>query len=105
MARITHVEVLLVDLVPKVKRTDAIQSFVSQETPMVKITDAGLEAHFRTFDPAYPPQPVSLKAGGAARLLLIKISRSFEATRTDYARVTPSDAAPVPATSEPAPAK
>ena len=40
MARITHVEVLLVDLVPKVKRTDAIQSFVSQETPMVKITDA-----------------------------------------------------------------
>ncbi len=72
---------------------------------VVKITDAGLEAHFRTFDPAYPPQPVSLKAGGAARLLLIKISRSFEATRTDYVRVTPSDAAPVPATSEPAPAK
>jgi L-alanine-DL-glutamate epimerase-like enolase superfamily enzyme len=40
MARITHIEVLLVDLVPKVKRTDAIQSFVSQETPMVRITDA-----------------------------------------------------------------
>jgi L-alanine-DL-glutamate epimerase-like enolase superfamily enzyme len=40
MAKITHVEVLLVDLVPKVKRTDAIQSFVSQETPMVRITDA-----------------------------------------------------------------
>ena len=40
MAKITHVEVLLVDLVPKVKRTDAIQSFVSQETPMVKITDS-----------------------------------------------------------------
>ena len=40
MAKITHVEVLLVNLVPKVKRTDAIQSFVSQETPMVRITDA-----------------------------------------------------------------
>ncbi len=30
----------MVDLVPKVKRTDAIQSFVSQETPIVRITDA-----------------------------------------------------------------
>ena len=40
MAKITHVEVLLVNLVPKVKRTDAIQSFVSQETPMLRITDA-----------------------------------------------------------------
>jgi L-alanine-DL-glutamate epimerase-like enolase superfamily enzyme len=40
MAKITHVDVLLVDLVPKVKRTDAIQSFVSQETPIVRITDS-----------------------------------------------------------------
>jgi L-alanine-DL-glutamate epimerase-like enolase superfamily enzyme len=40
MARITHVEVLMVTLVPLVKRTDAIQSFVAQETPMVRITDA-----------------------------------------------------------------
>jgi L-alanine-DL-glutamate epimerase-like enolase superfamily enzyme len=40
MARITHVEVLMVTLVPPVKRTDAIQSFVAQETPMVRITDA-----------------------------------------------------------------
>ena len=30
----------MVDLVPKVRRTDAIQSFVSQETPIVRITDA-----------------------------------------------------------------
>jgi len=29
----------MVNLVPKVKRTDAIQSFVSQETPMVKVFD------------------------------------------------------------------
>ena len=40
MARITHVEILMVTLVPLVKRTDAIQSFVAQETPMVRITDA-----------------------------------------------------------------
>ena len=40
MARITRVEALMADLVPKVKRTDAIQSFVSQETPIVRIFDA-----------------------------------------------------------------
>jgi L-alanine-DL-glutamate epimerase-like enolase superfamily enzyme len=40
MAKITRVEALMVDLVPKVKRTDAIQSFVSQETPIVRIYDA-----------------------------------------------------------------
>ena len=40
MAKITRVEALMVDLVPKVKRTDAIQSFVSQETPILRITDA-----------------------------------------------------------------
>ena len=44
MARIERVEILMVDLKPKVKRTDAIQSFVSQETPIVRITaDDGLE--------------------------------------------------------------
>lgn len=40
MAAIEHIELLMVDLVPKVERTDAIQSFVSQETPIVRITDA-----------------------------------------------------------------
>ncbi len=40
MAIITRVEALMVDLVPKVKRTDAIQSFVSQETPIIRIYDA-----------------------------------------------------------------
>ena len=37
MAKIERVEVLMVDLEPKVKRTDAIQAFVSQETPIVRI--------------------------------------------------------------------
>lgn len=40
MARITRVDLAMVDLVPMVRRTDAIQSFVSQETPLVTITDA-----------------------------------------------------------------
>ena len=40
MARIEHVEILMVDLPPAVQRVDAIQSFVSQETPIVRITDA-----------------------------------------------------------------
>jgi L-alanine-DL-glutamate epimerase-like enolase superfamily enzyme len=40
MAKIEKIELRMVDLVPKVKRTDAIQSFVSQETPIVTVTDA-----------------------------------------------------------------
>ncbi|EHR72708.1 enolase superfamily enzyme related to L-alanine-DL-glutamate epimerase [Burkholderiales bacterium JOSHI_001] len=38
MTRITQVELLLVDLPPPVPRSDAIQSFVTQETPFVRIT-------------------------------------------------------------------
>jgi L-alanine-DL-glutamate epimerase-like enolase superfamily enzyme len=40
MAAIERVEIRMVDLKPKVKRVDAMQSFVSQETPIVRITDA-----------------------------------------------------------------
>ncbi|MGH1414875.1 MAG: mandelate racemase/muconate lactonizing enzyme family protein [Pelagimonas sp.] len=40
MASITHIELRMVDLAPKVKRVDAIQSFVSQETPIVTIYDS-----------------------------------------------------------------
>lgn len=40
MAAIARVEIHMVDLKPKVLRTDAIQSFQSQETPIVRITDA-----------------------------------------------------------------
>ena len=39
MALIERVEITLVNLEPKVRRTDAIQSFVSQETPIVRIFD------------------------------------------------------------------
>ena len=40
MAKIERIEIRMVDLKPKVVRTDAIQSFVSQETPLVTITDS-----------------------------------------------------------------
>ena len=44
MARITAVELLRVDLTPPVVRSDAIQSFVTQETPIVRIAcDDGTE--------------------------------------------------------------
>lgn len=40
MAKITKIEIFMVDLQPEVRRTDAIQSFDSQQTAFVKITDA-----------------------------------------------------------------
>ena len=40
MAEIVKAELFMVDLQPKVRRTDAIQSFDSQETPIVRLTDA-----------------------------------------------------------------
>ena len=40
MARIEQVEIFMVDLKPKVRRVDAIQSFESQQTPIVRITDS-----------------------------------------------------------------
>ena len=40
MDRIERVEILQVDLSPKAVRSDAIQSFVAQETPIVRITCA-----------------------------------------------------------------
>jgi L-alanine-DL-glutamate epimerase-like enolase superfamily enzyme len=40
MARISRAELVMVDLRPKVERTDAIQAFVSQETPILRLTDA-----------------------------------------------------------------
>jgi L-alanine-DL-glutamate epimerase-like enolase superfamily enzyme len=40
MSKIIRIEAMMVDLVPQVRRVDAIQSFVSQETPIIRITDA-----------------------------------------------------------------
>ena len=50
MTRIVRIEITQVDLSPKVKRTDAIQSFVTQETPMVRIIcDDGAEGTGYTY--------------------------------------------------------
>lgn len=56
---------------------------------VVKVTEAGIEARFQTFDPALGPQAVSLKMGGGVRVLLVSVARSFELTRTDFQRVEP----------------
>ena len=64
---------------------------------VVKVVDTGLEMRFQTLDPALAPQPVFLKMGGGVRVLLVKFSRSFEATRTDFKRVVPFDEAAAPA--------
>jgi L-alanine-DL-glutamate epimerase-like enolase superfamily enzyme len=40
MPRIERIELRMVDLAPKVLRTDAIQSFVSQETPILTVIDS-----------------------------------------------------------------
>lgn len=58
---------------------------------LVKVTEAGLLVRFQTLDPAHPPQPVLLKGGGAARIVLVKVARDFETTRTDFRRVAPFD--------------
>jgi hypothetical protein len=58
---------------------------------VAKITDAGMEVRFRTLDPSYAPQPVSLKFGGAVRVLLVKFGRTYETVRTEFQRVEPYD--------------
>lgn len=40
MAKIVRIELMMIDLKPKSIRVDAIQSFISQETPLIKITDS-----------------------------------------------------------------
>ncbi|HRE07373.1 MAG TPA: PDZ domain-containing protein [Opitutaceae bacterium] len=62
---------------------------------VVKITEAGLHAQFQSLDPSFPPQPVRLKGGGAARIVLVKFARDFETIRSHYSRVYPSDEAAV----------
>jgi L-alanine-DL-glutamate epimerase-like enolase superfamily enzyme len=50
MSAIERVEIVQIDLAPKVMRTDAIQSFVTQETPIVRIRcDDGAEGAGYTY--------------------------------------------------------
>ncbi len=64
MSKIARVEILQVDLPPKVKRTDAIQSFATQETPMVRITtDDGLTGTGYTY---------TIGTGGSSVIALLR---------------------------------
>ena len=64
---------------------------------VVKITEAGMAVQFQVLDPALAPQPARLKMGGGVRVLLVKVSRSFDSARTDFQRVEPFDEPPAPA--------
>ena len=64
MDRIQRIEILQVDLVPPVVRTDAIQSFVAQETPIVRITcDDGAQGTGYTY---------TIGTGGSSVVALIR---------------------------------
>ena len=64
MASIRTVEILQVDLPPKVRRTDAIQAFVTQETPIVRvICDDGAEGVGYTY---------TIGTGGSSVLALLR---------------------------------
>src|SRR3954453_636637 len=64
MSKIARVEIFQVDLPPKVKRTDAIQSFVTQETPMVRITtDDGITGTGYTY---------TIGTGGSSVIALLR---------------------------------
>ncbi len=64
MSKIARIEISLVDLKPKVKRTDAIQAFTSQETPIVRIvTDDGAEGTGYTY---------TIGQGGSSVVALIR---------------------------------
>ena len=64
MARITRIEITQVDLTPKVKRTDAIQSFVTQETPLLRVfCDDGAEGVGYTY---------TIGTGGSSVIALLR---------------------------------
>jgi L-alanine-DL-glutamate epimerase-like enolase superfamily enzyme len=64
MTRITAVELLLLDLPPPVPRSDAIQAFVTQETPFVRIScDDGSEGTGYSY---------TIGTGGSSVLALLK---------------------------------
>ena len=70
MARIAGVELLRVDLPPPVPRSDAIQSFVTQETPIVRIhcrDDEGAASHGTGYSYSY-----TIGTGGSSVLALLR---------------------------------
>ena len=81
MSRIERVEILQVDLTPKVVRTDAIQSFVDAETMRL-----GFEG-----GPEIVEQLVECSVAGKWRLREIQIEKqSLESVFSHLSNVTPS---------------
>lgn len=90
MPRIASVEILMVDLKPAVVRTDAIQSFVSQETPIVRITDAegAVGAGYCYTIGAGGPAVMSLLARSLAPRLIGREAEEIEALWRDLLYAT-----------------
>ena len=64
MSKITRVEIFQVDLKPHVQRGDAIQSFHTQETPMVRVyADDGAEGTGYTY---------TIGTGGSSIVVLLR---------------------------------
>ena len=62
--KIIKAEIFMVNLEPKVKRVDAIQSFISQETPIVRLTtQSGLVGEGYTY---------TIGTGGSSVIALLK---------------------------------
>lgn len=79
MSKIERIELSMVNLVPKVKRTDAIQSFVSQETPLVKIIDSdGVEGVGYSY---------TIGSGGSSVMSLLKDHLAPQLIGRDPARI------------------
>ncbi len=53
----------------------------------VRVVDGGFSVRFQSLSSQIAPQPVALQAGGAARVLLVKLSRSFEISRHEFTRL------------------
>jgi hypothetical protein len=64
---IERVELTLIELKPKVKRTDAIQSFTAQETPIVRVFDRD-GARVPAATPSAPAALISVAADHPRRV-------------------------------------
>ena len=82
MNRIERVEILQVDLAPAVQRTDAIQSFVSQETPIVRIAcaDGAIGTGY-----AY-----TIGTGGSSVVALLRVPMNFSFAKPSIRLSAPS---------------
>ncbi len=84
MSRITRIELLRVDLPPPVPRSDAIQSFVTQETPIVRIHCAGDRAGETGHGTGYS---YTIGTGGSSVMALLRDHLAPRLVGRDPARI------------------